>query len=1218
MNSDKIQLYKEYFRPPEEWKLKDAIAYRKALGGYTKGGELKRFAPIGNIDMGKQAPIPDSFPFYAFTGVEEPSDEEILRRGDQILQMLNKYDPYADKTFMNVKFENVEIPDISLLDELMKPEVRPKDPVVAYLQSLPEKPGPRLNIKSDANSYQTAGYDIDRLVNWTSIPKSNSKLAGVHRALIVNAGNYLLQLALEHEEEKECIRECIDYELKQYMRYGTNGKYVHRYNINAVVDAMGKTPSKETKSVKIVTSERDPKTGRWRDTSRYEDRDMSEKSWLLDGVIKDNNTYKMFNKVLDIDAKGHKKWKKYIKRKMKLYNRYMSKTVRVEDMDKDLWTGGRESDYKFDTLASGAAKKAEAARQARIKRKPPPPPLRAARAAADAQLNAVEEYINKVGKIKSKQELDDFLSTTDRPDTNLIGIGVSDQISRMYDAVRKKMEELEKSSVSTPSSQSSLRPSDLTTEQDFRDQLERNRQEYDRLLPLNDDASKKRKNKIMKVQRDLMKEITRLVKEQEEADKNQEIIDNTATAPANASPEPADPSPVQGDDALRPSDSQGAIDLEPEPEPKFKVGDCVKYNASEIGTVNSVNVTTSEVVIKPYTAPTDNNKPFVTKKEEDVEFLESKDCDDLKFKVRLSFSIKVKQQEAERKRKEEAAKKLKEDQEAEAKRLADEKIKELNALPQLVIGTPVGNWTPLLVDKEVKFYASRLTYTNNERLVKLIRSGKIPENKHVLQYKLIEHKKEMDMAVLKIYDKEYRMDKKLDDGGENDLLEDDRIIITKNMGPALKDSTYKVSNRRDMTILKIKDQAVIGLKALHGAGLVHQDIKLDNMAWDGKNLTIIDLGNTVPINEACETTFNGDTMNILPPPEFGNAYLADYWSLTLALLNLGGKNLQAEEEVEEGGGSSSITEILFTAGGKQAKGNCAYQLGANSRQKSLLFRTMENDRETLTIKRREFIENIVKKYGHSIFDYLWFVFLNEGDLSTKNAFLPGYVRNPANINPGGNKDELDYIKILTSRMSDTRQELCKEWVEGHLRWKELQSKLTDVVYTATKEKILNKNAAPPQFEKSEFVDIGKEFYGIKTVNVVKIFEMLSQQMKSSILVNTSDRSSYLDYDSFSDTELNELEAELDMYTDDEFDRMMEGAVTGMGKDDLSYDSMSDSSLPSSNAISYNSSSDAAYSYDSSSDTGLSGLAASYNSESEQSYQNSEHDASYDSESDEDS
>ena len=55
----------------------------------------------------------------------------------------------------------------------------------------------------------------------------------------------------------------------------------------------------------------------------------------------------------------------------------------------------------------------------------------------------MEEYINKVGKIKSKQELDDFLSTTDRPDTNLIGIGVSDQISRMYDAVRKKMEELE-------------------------------------------------------------------------------------------------------------------------------------------------------------------------------------------------------------------------------------------------------------------------------------------------------------------------------------------------------------------------------------------------------------------------------------------------------------------------------------------------------------------------------------------------------------------------------------------------------------------------------------------------------------------------------------------------------------------------------------------------------------------------------------------------------
>jgi hypothetical protein len=248
MNSDKIQLYKEYFKPPNKWKLKDAKAYRKALGGYvtklptkTTSGQLKRFAPIGNIDMGDPT-IPDSFPFYKFTDVVEPSHDEILRRGNQILQMLNKYDPYADTTFMNAKFENVEIPDISLLDELMKPEVRPKDPVVAYLQSLPEKPGPRLNIKSDANSYQTAGYDIDKLVNWTGIPKSNSKLAGVHRALILNAGNYLLQLTLEHEEEKECIRECIDYELKQYMRYGTNGKYVHRYNINAVANEMDDRP----------------------------------------------------------------------------------------------------------------------------------------------------------------------------------------------------------------------------------------------------------------------------------------------------------------------------------------------------------------------------------------------------------------------------------------------------------------------------------------------------------------------------------------------------------------------------------------------------------------------------------------------------------------------------------------------------------------------------------------------------------------------------------------------------------------------------------------------------------------------------------------------------------------------------------------------------------------------------------------------------------------
>ena len=603
MSSDKIQLYKEYFGPPKVWELKDAKEYREALRGLPackKGvkpnkGQLRRFAPIGNIDMSDSS-IPKSFPFYKFSDdVREPSDDEILRRGNQILQMLNKYDPYADTTFMNAKFENVEIPDISLLDELMKPEVRPKDPVVAYLQSLPEKPGPRLNIKSDANSYQTAGYDIDRLVNWINVPQKDSDIAGVHRALILNAGNYLLQLSLEHEKDKECIKDCIDYELKQYMRYGTNGKYVHRYNINAVVDAMDDRPNKGTKSVKIVSSERDPKTGRWRDTSRYEDRAMSEKSWLLDGVIVDDATYKMFNKVLDIDAKGHKKWKKYIKRKMKLYNRYMSKTYKG-NRDTSKWTGGSDSDYQFNRVSSGAALRARVvSSRKRPPRKPPSPPPKPPTPPPSPKPIAKAKPTTPASQVEIK-------ATAPLPIESLTD-----------EEIQQKIEELR--SLNTT----------------YNDELRR----------ISGTDQEQYSDKLIAAMGQQNKEITNL---QNELDRRK------ATAPVVVPP-------VEGDDPLSSSDSQGAIDLEPEPEPKFKVGDCVLYDVTKIGTVESVNVTTSQVDIRPYTAPGDVELPTETKPIEEVESLSVEDCDKAVFEVNITFKTKVQQQEAERKRKEEVAKK---------------------------------------------------------------------------------------------------------------------------------------------------------------------------------------------------------------------------------------------------------------------------------------------------------------------------------------------------------------------------------------------------------------------------------------------------------------------------------------------------------------------------------------------------------------------------------
>jgi hypothetical protein len=496
----------------------------------------------------------------------------------------------------------------------------------------------------------------------------------------------------------------------------------------------------------------------------------------------------------------------------------------------------------------------------------------------------------------------------------------------------------------------------------------------------------------------------------------------------------------------------------------------------------------------------------------------------------------------------------------------------------------------------------------------------IPKNKYLIKYKLIEQD---DDGAWKIFGEQFTI--------ESSSRVTDSLLVTKNYGDALKDEDGKVRESIDpATILKIKNQAATALKALHSKGIVHQDVKLDNMVWDGSTLTLIDLGGARMVDNACKAQYNGDKMNILPPPELGDAKLGDYWSLVLALLNLGGKNLQPVEDVAEGGGSPSITDALFTSGGRNDKKNeGCLEVGADSKQKGLLF-IKEVDRPDTTTKRKTEIKALVNKYDYDIFEYLWFVWNREDDLKkdldNKNmtGIIPGYGQNPSIINTGKNKDNNDYLDLLTARMATKREDMARQWVQGHLRWNKLQVKLNDKkVYTAVKNKILGLDPVE-QFEESTFEDLGEEYYGIPTTTVVKIFTLLETKadIARKIIVGGSDRTSFmdLDYDSYSDAELDEFEAALEPYDEEELDKLMEGALTGMAKE--AYDSASDTGL-SGAALSYDSSSDtglsgAALSYDSSSDGGISGAAHSYNSESEQSFHGSEHGASYDSDSDEDS
>ena len=186
---------------------------------------------------------------------------------------------------------------------------------------------------------------------------------------------------------------------------------------------------------------------------------------------------------------------------------------------------------------------------------------------------------------------------------------------------------------------------------------------------------------------------------------------------------------------------------------------------------------------------------------------------------------------------------------------------------------------------------------------------------------------------------------------------------------------------------------------------------------------------------------------------------------------------------------------------------------------------------------------------------------------------------------------------------------------------QVQNIINKEVALVTKNKLLEPNTGEKQYNDITLGDLGKFIYGIPTDEVEKLFELIGDRNEALNFsrVASVPRSTFLDlnYDSYSDAELDEFEAALEPYDEEELDKLMEGALTGMAKE--AYDSSSDGS----NAISYDSSSDTglsgtALSYDSSSDGGVSGAAHSYNSESEQSFHGSEHGASYDSDSDEDS
>ena len=1224
-----LEIYNAEFAPPSGWNISKARDYRQQLSG-VKSGMLARYAMVGQITMGSTI-IPDSFPFIQFSNeTPTPDDTELLKRGTLIRNAMNKYDPYSTEVWAPLvkdgRGEKISYDKLKYRENMIADGPTPKDPAVEYLKSLPASPGPKMRIKSDAKSFTAAKYNPDTLFEWTDGEITDPMMLEIHHAIKRAAGDYLLTLYEEDKNRKIKIMELIDYEIRQNLRFGTEGKYVNRYSMrNALANL---DPAKVS-------------------------------SLLNDNQIElEDNDYELFNPVIKVDNKGFQKWRKYADYKRKRYNHFMNVLKKGEVNTNTAIT--KMKDYVA-LNAEAVARRAAIDAIQRVKAARAVPATASAAGAAfaasvsnaaaiRAQNDDVDQFISDVKAMTSKADLNQYLTTIGVIDTSLLP-NQQDRDNEMGQAVLDKEAEL---NAQPPPPQplapafsrglvmSNMGRADPTcgsdkTQNGYIARMTRLGFPKGDLL----NATKLR-GLIQKFSDDDLKKLFNgstggiCPSDQEEilhimSGKDKRLIVKYIKVLFGSNG--AEQRAIIANNWSFSNDFtfvQKKVDLDDtwmgqkcariNMGSGYKTG---KYDGRLVKIMDfDLSNETVDIRLIPISVDEQNNP--MEDQDVSVEYLTpltEEECDREAFNANLSIKKELADQKAaleekERKKKEEqdrlaaeeaAAKAAKEAAEQARKDAEKAKQDRLNAMPKLKVEDGIGGWYPLKQDGKTKFYAS------SPDAIKL---KNIPKNDHLIQYDNVEA--DEDGAY------EIKGDLYVIEG--RDKINGTSLLVTKNYGDALKDGDFKVRKTSLEEIRKIKDQAIEAIEALHAAGIVHQDIKLDNMVWDGQNLTVIDLGNARTVDKACKAQYNGDTMNIFPPPEIEGAKLADYWSLVLALLNLGGKNLQPVDDVPTGGGSSSISEALFTSAGRNNRSNKGcLEVGADSKQKGLLFINEEDFGKATTMRQAQInaLVNREGEEGHVLFEYLWFVFMKKETVEDKsisgsalNGLIPGFGVNPTLENN-------DLMEFLTSQMPEKREDMARRWVQGHLQWEKLQAKLKGKeVYTATQAKILNPETNETRFESSTFEDLGLEYYGIPTNTVIEIFKMLTSKFPSIAqpVVDLSNPASLLDldYDSFSDAELDEFEASLEPYDDEELEKLMDGALTGMAKEE--YDSSSDSSRPSS--VSYNSSSDTGFSetalsYDSSSDGGYSGAAHSYNSESEQSFHDSEHGASYDSDSDED-
>ena len=224
MSTLTIEAIKKELTPPPTWNLNAAREYRKQLTS-RKG----MYAPIGvvgfreDVTKDKDKLPPDSFPFYKFTDENEPDNNEILKRGQDIYKWMGKYNPFSYDNYSArirdaIKKDQREVRELVLKAQEEEEKKR-------KLEEAPEQPKakkrrvenldipPSFILITDARKFN---YDADNMTEGKHYLKSSVQ-------------KFLNKLKQEHADRQFKIMNQIRDEMFVYRKTGTPGKYVNVY-----------------------------------------------------------------------------------------------------------------------------------------------------------------------------------------------------------------------------------------------------------------------------------------------------------------------------------------------------------------------------------------------------------------------------------------------------------------------------------------------------------------------------------------------------------------------------------------------------------------------------------------------------------------------------------------------------------------------------------------------------------------------------------------------------------------------------------------------------------------------------------------------------------------------------------------------------------------------------------------------------------------------------